>query len=69
MKCERPFDPVLEEMWAIKREIASEYPSLDAYFQGVLDEQELRARQGVKFVSFPPRIRERRRPLARRGEI
>jgi len=55
MTSERPFDPVLEEMWAIKREIAAEYPSLDAYFQGVLDEQRERERQGVRFVSFPPR--------------
>ncbi|MGN0854606.1 MAG: hypothetical protein ACI4R9_03680 [Kiritimatiellia bacterium] len=55
MTSERPFDRVLEEMWAIKREIAAEYPSLDAYFQSVLDDQCARARQGVKFVSFPPR--------------
>ena len=45
----------LEELWQIKREIASEYPTLDAYFKGFLDEQHERERQGVKFVSFPPR--------------
>jgi len=51
------YDPVLEEMWAVKRKIAAGYPSLDAYFQGVLDEQRERQKQGVKFVSFPPRRR------------
>ena len=45
----------LEELWQIKREIASEYPTLEAYFKGFLDEQRERERQGVKFVSFPPR--------------
>jgi len=57
MTSKATFDPVLEEMWAIKREIAAEYPSLDSYFQGVLDEQRERQKQGVKFVSFPPRRR------------
>jgi len=55
MTAEKTFDPVLEEMWAIKREIATGYPSLDAYFQSVLDEQRERERMGAKFVSFPPR--------------
>lgn len=45
----------LEELWQIKREIASEYSTLDAYFKGFLDEQRERERQGVKFVSLPPR--------------
>jgi len=49
-----PKDP-LEELWQIKREIASEYPTLDAYFKSYLDEQAERERCGVKFVSFPPR--------------
>lgn len=44
----------LEELWQIKHEIASEYPTLEAYFRGFLDEQRERERQGVKFVSFPP---------------
>ncbi len=45
----------LEELWQIKREVASEYPTLEAYFKGFLDEQRERERQGVVFVSFPPR--------------
>ena len=48
-------DESLEEIWRIKREIASEYPTLEDYFKGMLAYQEEEMRQGVKFVSFPPR--------------
>ena len=49
------YDESLEEIWRIKREIASEYPTLEDYFKGMLAYQEEEMRQGVKFVSFPPR--------------
>ena len=49
------YDESLEEMWRIKREIAAEYPTLEAYFKGMMDYQEELRRQGVKFVSLPPR--------------
>ena len=55
-------DESLEEIWRIKREIAAEYPTLEAYFKGMMEYQEELRRQGVKFVSFPPRPPER--PLA-----
>ena len=48
-------DESLEEIWRIKREIAAEYPTLEAYFKGMMEYQENLRRQGVKFVSFPPR--------------
>jgi len=50
-----PTNESLEEIWRIKREIASEYPTLEDYFKGILAYQEEEMRQGVKFVSFPPR--------------
>jgi len=52
-------DESLEEIWRIKREIAAEYPTLEAYFKGMMEYQENLRRQGVKFVSFPPRPPER----------
>ncbi len=52
-------DESLEEIWRIKREIAAEYPTLEAYFKGMMEYQEELRRQGVKFVSFPPRPPER----------
>lgn len=52
-------DDTLEEIWRIKREIAAEYPTLEDYFKGMLAYQEEERRQGVKFVSFPPRPPER----------
>ena len=48
-------EDTLEEMWRIKREIAAEYPTWDAYVAGILAFQEEERRRGVKFVSFPPR--------------
>ena len=50
-----PYDESLEEIWRIKREIAAEYPTLEAYFKGMLEYQEELKRQGVKFVRLPPR--------------
>ena len=55
MTIEKRYDSTLEEMWQIKRKIAAEYPSLEAYFRGFLAEQADRERSGVKFVHFEPR--------------
>ena len=55
MTIEKRYDSSLEEMWQIKREIAAEFPSLEAYFRGFLAEQADRERRGVKFVHFEPR--------------
>ena len=54
-RCTMKYDESLEEIWRIKREIASEYPTLEDYFKGMLAYQEDERRRGVKFVSFPPR--------------
>ena len=58
MTIEKRYDSTLEEMWRIKREIAAEYPSLEAYFKGFMDEQADRERNGVKFVRFEPNFVE-----------
>ena len=55
MTAEKRYDDGLEEIWRIKREIASEYPTLDDYFRGMLAFQEEERRRGVKFVRLPPR--------------
>ena len=52
------YDESLEEIWRIKREIAAEYPTLEAYFKGMMDYQEELKRQGVEFVPLPPRKSE-----------
>ena len=49
------YDESLEEIWRIKREIASEYATLEDYFKGMLAYQEEERKRGVKFVSFPPK--------------
>ena len=49
------YDESLEEIWRIKREIAAEYATLDDYFKGMMAYQEELKRQGVKFVSLPPK--------------
>ena len=54
-RCIVRYDESLEEIWRIKREIASEYATLEDYFKGMLAYQEEERRRGVKFVSFPPR--------------
>ena len=59
------YDESLEEIWRIKREIAAEYPTLDAYFKGMLEYQQELKRQGIKFVRLPPRPAERPVPLER----
>ena len=45
-------EDTLEEMWRIKREIASEYSTWEAYVAGILAYQEEERKRGVKFVSF-----------------
>ena len=52
------YDESLEEIWRIKREIASEYSTLDDYFKGMLAYQDQERESGVKFLSFPVRERE-----------
>ncbi len=59
------YDESLEEIWRIKREIAAEYPTLDAYFKGMLEYQQELKRQGIKFVRLPPRPAERPAPPER----
>ena len=55
MTGETKYDEGLEEIWRIKREIASEYATLDDYFKGMLAYQEERRKSGVTFVRFPPK--------------
>lgn len=50
MNAEKRYDEGLEEIWRIKREIAEEYPTLDAFFKGFMAYQEERRRSGVKLV-------------------
>ena len=50
---ETRYDATLEEVWRIKREIASEYPSLEAYFKGMMDYQDDLRKQGVNLVCLP----------------
>ena len=50
---ETRYDATLEEAWRIKREIASEYPSLEAYFKGMMDYQDDLRKQGVNLVYLP----------------
>ena len=50
---ETRYDATLEETWRIKREIASEYPSLEAYFKGMMDYQDDLRKQGVNLVYLP----------------
>ena len=59
MTIEKRYDSSLGKMWQIKREIAVEYPSLEAYFKGFLAEQADRERRGVKSVHFESRRVER----------
>ena len=46
-------EDTLEEMWRIKREIGAEYPTWEAYVEGILAFQEEERKRGVKFVSLP----------------
>ena len=47
---EAKYDATLEDVRCIKREIASEYPSLEAYFKGMMDYQDDLRKQGVNLV-------------------
>ena len=55
MTGEIKYDEGLEEIWRIKREIASEYATLEEYFMDMLAYQEERRKSGVKFVRLPPK--------------
>ena len=48
-------EDTLEEMWRIKREIAAEYPTWEAYVAGIQALQEEERKRGVKFAELPPR--------------
>ena len=56
MIVEKQYDEGLEEIWRIKREIASEYSSLDEYFKGMIAYQDERRRNGTKFVRLAPKL-------------
>ena len=47
-------EDTLEEMWRIKREIASEYPDWDSYIAGIFAFQEEERKQGVIFADLEP---------------
>ena len=55
MTQEKRYDEGLEEIWRIKREIAAEYPTIEAYFKGMFDYQEELRQQGIEFIRLPPR--------------
>lgn len=48
---EKRYDEGLEEIWRIKREIAEEYPTWEAYAAGILAFQEEERKRGVKFAN------------------
>ena len=50
---EKRYDATLEDVWRIKREIASEHSSLEAYFKGMMDYQDDLRKQGVNLVYLP----------------
>lgn len=54
MTIEKVYDPMLEEMWGIKREIAAEHPSLDEYFKSFMLNQEQAEKTGHVYVRFAP---------------
>ena len=47
-------EDTLEEMWRIKREIASEYPDWDSYIAGIFAFQEEERKQGIIFADLEP---------------
>ena len=53
---EKRYDEGLEEIWRIKREIASAFSSLDDYFKSVLSSQDERKRNGIEAVRLPSRM-------------
>ena len=56
---EKRYDEGLEEIWCIKREIASAFSSLEDYFKGMLLSQEERKRNGIEAVRLPSRMVDR----------
>ena len=46
----------LEEIWRIKREMASAFSSLEDYFKSVLSSQDERKRNGIESVRLPSRM-------------
>ena len=53
---EKRYDEGLEEIWRIKREIASSFSSLEDYFKSVLSSQDERKRNGIEVVRLPSRM-------------
>ena len=53
---EKRYDEGLEEIWRIKREIASSFSSLEDYFKTVLSSQDERKRNGIEVVRLPSRM-------------
>ena len=53
---EKRYDEGLEEIWRIKREIASAFSSLEDYFKSVLSSQDERKRNGIESVRLPSRM-------------
>ena len=53
---EKRYDEGLEEIWRIKREMASAFSSLEDYFKSVLSSQDERKRNGIEAVRLPSRM-------------
>ena len=53
---EKRYDEGLEEIWRIKREMASAFSSLDDYFKSLLSSQDERKRNGIEAVRLPSRM-------------
>ena len=53
---EKRYDEGLEEIWRIKREIASAFSSLEDYFKSILSSQDERKRNGIESVRLPSRM-------------
>ena len=53
---EKRYDEGLEEIWRIKREMASAFSSLEDYFKSILSSQDERKRNGIEAVRLPSRM-------------
>ena len=53
---EKRYDEGLEEIWRIKREMASAFSSLEDYFKSVLSSQDERKRNGIESVRLSSRM-------------
>ena len=53
---EKRYDEGLEEIWRIKREMASAFSSLEDYFKSILSSQDERKRNGIESVRLPSRM-------------